>query len=204
MDYTAIGDTTNMASRLLNIAQPGQIAVSRPTQRLTEGYFVFDDLGSFTVKGKTEPIPVWAVTGEVHGRTRLEVSLERGLTPLAGRDAERAGCLDVYRRVSESGTPAIAVLSGEPGVGKSRLLYEFMRRVGGARRAGPGGDLPLARARDAVPPDPRVAAARPPVHRGHGGDEILDGVAGRLRTLGVDERGAGAPARAPPRRHRAG
>ena len=57
MDYTAIGDTTNMASRLLNIAEPGQIAVSRPTQRLTEGYFVFDDLGEFQVKGKTEPIP---------------------------------------------------------------------------------------------------------------------------------------------------
>src|SRR5262249_32332700 len=60
MDYTAIGDTPNLASRLLNIAQPGQIVVSRPTQRLTDGYFTFDDLGDFQVKGKTEPVRAYA------------------------------------------------------------------------------------------------------------------------------------------------
>jgi len=128
MDYTALGDTTNLAARLLNIAQPGQIALSRPTYRLTEGYFVFDDLGDFQVKGKTEPVRAYAPTGELAGRTRLEVSKERGLTPLVGRAAELDRLLAAFRRATE-GQGAIVLLAGEPGVGKSRLLYEFLRPI---------------------------------------------------------------------------
>src|SRR5262249_53772781 len=89
MDYTAIGDTTNLASRLLNIARPGQIVVGAVTHRALEGFFVFDDLGTFQVKGKTEPVRAYAVEAEIKGRTRLEVSKERGLTPMVGRRAER-------------------------------------------------------------------------------------------------------------------
>src|SRR6202795_5182409 len=128
MDYTAIGDTVNLAARILNIAQPGQIALSRPTYRLTEGYFVFDDLGDFQVKGKTEPVRAYAATGELAGRTRLEVSKERGLTPLVGRAAELDRLLAAFRRATE-GQGAIVLLAGEPGVGKSRLLYEFLRPI---------------------------------------------------------------------------
>ena len=77
MDYTAVGDTTNLAAGLLGIAQPGQIVVSRRTQQLSAGFFVFEDLGEFQVKGKTEPVRAYAVSREISGQTRLEVSRER-------------------------------------------------------------------------------------------------------------------------------
>src|SRR2546427_2005188 len=88
MDYTAVGDTTNLASRMLNVAHPGQIVCTPATHRLTAGFFEFEDLGEFSVKGKSEPVRGWAVVRERRGRTRLEVSRERGLTPLLGRGEE--------------------------------------------------------------------------------------------------------------------
>src|SRR5881296_2498068 len=80
MDYTAVGDTTNLAARLLSLAKPGQIVVSQGTQHLRDGYFVFEDLGEFQVTGKAEPVRASALMSEITGRTRLEVSRERGLT----------------------------------------------------------------------------------------------------------------------------
>ena len=77
MDYTAVGDTTNLAARLLNIAQPGQIAVSRHTQQLSAEFFVFENLGDFEVKGTTEPVHAYAVSSEISGLTSLELSRER-------------------------------------------------------------------------------------------------------------------------------
>ena len=130
MDYTAIGDTVNLAARILNVAQPGQIAMSRRTKELCEGFFVFDDLGDFQVKGKTEPVHVYAVQSEIGGRTRLEVSRERGLTPLIGRGSERQRLAETFQRAS-GGAGGVVVISGDPGVGKSRLLYEFLRGLDG-------------------------------------------------------------------------
>jgi len=130
MDYTALGDTVNLAARLLAIAQPGQIVVSRRTQRLRDHSFAFEDLGEFQVKGKSEPVRAYALIGEVLGRTRLEVSTERALTPLVGRDAELAVLQVAFERVV-TGTGTTVMLSGEPGVGKSRLLYEFLHQLHG-------------------------------------------------------------------------
>src|SRR6185295_1741880 len=128
MDYTAVGDTTNLAARLLSIAKPGQIVTSRRTQNLRDRFFVFEDLGDFQLKGKTEPVRAFAVDRELSGRTRLEVSKERGLTPLAGRDRELGRLTEIYGlMVDRQG--AIALLVGDAGVGKSRLLFEFMRSV---------------------------------------------------------------------------
>ena len=128
MDYTAVGDTTNLASRLLNLAQPGQIVVSRYVQHLRDGYFVFEDLGEFEVKGKSHPIRAYALTGEVRGRTRLEVSRARGLTPLIGRDAELAQLREAHRRAVRGEGHSVLIL-GEPGQGKSRLLFEFVQAL---------------------------------------------------------------------------
>ena len=128
MDYTAVGDTTNLASRLLNLAKPGQIVVSRYVQHLRDGYFVFEDLGEFEVKGKSHPIRAYALTGEVRGRTRLEVSRARGLTPLIGRDAELAQLREAHRRAVRGEGHSVLIL-GEPGQGKSRLLFEFVQAL---------------------------------------------------------------------------
>src|SRR5882672_5108656 len=128
MDYTAVGDTTNLAARLLAIAQPGQIVTSRRTQNLRDRFFVFEDLGDFQVKGKAEPVRAYAVSSELSGRAKLEVSKERGLTPLVGRDQELRSLAGIHRRaVDRQG--AIALLDGDPGVGKSRLLYEFLHSI---------------------------------------------------------------------------
>jgi len=71
MDYTALGDTVNLASRLLNVAQPGQIVASRHTRELCEGFFEFEDLGEFRVKGKTDAVHAFAVRHAIGGRTRI-------------------------------------------------------------------------------------------------------------------------------------
>ena len=126
MDYTAVGDTTNLAARLLSVARSGQIVVSRYTQHLRDGFFVFEDLGEFELKGKTHPVRAFALKGEVRGQTRLEVSKARGLTPLIGRAAELARLNEAQRRSAEGGG-LVLLLVGEPGQGKSRLLYEFLQ-----------------------------------------------------------------------------
>jgi class 3 adenylate cyclase/tetratricopeptide (TPR) repeat protein len=126
MDYTAVGDTTNLAARLLDIGKPGQIVASRRTQHLRDRIFDFEDLGDFQVKGKTEPVRAYAVTGELDRRARLEGSPDRLLTPLVGRTRELDALNSAWYRAS-SGEGAVVLLTGEPGVGKSRLLYEFLR-----------------------------------------------------------------------------
>src|SRR5437867_510390 len=126
MDYTAVGDTTNLAARMLSLARSGQIVVSRYTQHLRAGFFVFEDLGEFELKGKTHPVRAFALKGEVRGQTRLEVSKARGLTPLVGRAAELARLNEAQRRSAEGGG-LVLLLVGEPGQGKSRLLYEFLQ-----------------------------------------------------------------------------
>jgi class 3 adenylate cyclase/tetratricopeptide (TPR) repeat protein len=128
MDYTAVGDTTNLAARFLGIAQPGQIVVSERTHQLRNKVFIFEDLGEFQLKGKSEPVRAYALTGEIHGRARVEVSKDRIVTPLIGRDDEIGRLEEAFRRAS-SGEGAIVLLSGEAGVGKSRLLYEFLGRL---------------------------------------------------------------------------
>src|SRR3989441_10367433 len=128
MDYTAVGDTTNLAARLLNVAAPGQIVVSRYTQHMRDGFYTFEDLGEFDVKGKTQPIRAYALKGEVRGQTRLEVSRARGLTPLVGRETEMARLHAAHER-AVAGEGRAVLVTGEPGLGKSRLLYEFVHAL---------------------------------------------------------------------------
>src|SRR3989442_9458757 len=113
MDYTAVGDTTNLAARLLALAKPGQIVVSRRTQHLREGFFEFEDLDEFQVKGKTDPVRAYALVREIPGRTRLEVYSQRGLTPLVGRDGELFRLTEIYQR-ARPGQGRIVLLEGVP------------------------------------------------------------------------------------------
>ena len=121
MDYTAVGKTTNLAARMQSAAEPGHIVITEDTHRLVQGYVHSDAL---RVKGVSEPLVAYRVTGRRPGRTRFQISSERGLTPLVGRERELALLHDCLARV-KSGRGQVVGVVGEPGVGKSRLLHEF-------------------------------------------------------------------------------
>jgi class 3 adenylate cyclase/tetratricopeptide (TPR) repeat protein len=129
MDYTAVGDTTNVAARLQQAAEPGRIVASDSTHRLIEGYFHVRPLGAHALKGRAEPVRTWEIIGARRVRTRIEVEAERGLTPFVGRERELrllAECFEGAKR----GHGRIVFIVGEPGIGKSRLLHEYRRRMG--------------------------------------------------------------------------
>ena len=129
MDYTAVGDTTNVAARLLQAAAPGQIVISEAVQRAVGGYFETEALGPLSLKGKSEAVPAWlAVTARV-ARTRLDVEAERGLTSFVGRERELQIMEDCFGRAA-AGRGQVVLIVGEPGIGKSRLLHECQRRIG--------------------------------------------------------------------------
>ena len=129
MDYTAVGDTTNVAARLLQTAEPGRVVVSEPVHRFVEGFFRMQSLGELALKGKAEPVRAWEVLSARETRSRLDVEAERGLTTLAGRDRELAALADCFEK-ARAGPGQMVFIVGEPGSGKSRLLYEFRQRVG--------------------------------------------------------------------------
>jgi len=128
MDYTAVGDTTNVAARLQSLAEPGAILIGEATQQLVEGYIHNAAQGPVQVKGRTEAIQVYEVTGRRRRRSRLEVSIERGLTPLVGRERELNLLHDCLTR-AKAGRGQVVGIGGEPGIGKSRLLYEFRKTL---------------------------------------------------------------------------
>jgi class 3 adenylate cyclase/tetratricopeptide (TPR) repeat protein len=132
MDYTAVGDTTHLASRVQGLAEPGTIFITEATHRLVEGYVRSEALGPVPVKGRSEPVHVHRVIGRRRRRTRLEVSVERGLTELIGRERELAALRECLAR-ARAGRGQVVGIVGEPGVGKSRLLYELRRSLEGER-----------------------------------------------------------------------
>ncbi len=126
MDYTAVGQTTHLAARMEQLAAPGTIRLSAGTLALAEGYIEVKSFGPIPVKGLAEPVEVYEITGAGAARTRLQAARMRGLTRFVGRDTE----LDQLRRAAEEahgGHGQIVAVVGEPGVGKSRLYYEFIR-----------------------------------------------------------------------------
>ncbi|MBI2016364.1 MAG: AAA family ATPase, partial [Candidatus Rokubacteria bacterium] len=129
MDYTAVGDTTNVAARLQQVAGPGRILISEPTHRLVGAYFHSRPLEDLALKGKAEPVRAWELISARMPRTRLEIEAERGLTPFVGRERELQLLSESFGKV-KGGRGQVVLVVGEPGIGKSRLLYEFRRRLG--------------------------------------------------------------------------
>jgi class 3 adenylate cyclase/tetratricopeptide (TPR) repeat protein len=125
VDYTVVGQTANLAARLEQMAQPGSVLTTSATVQLAEGYIATKSLGAVPVRGIPGPVQIYEVTGVGAARTRLDVAAERGLTRFVGRDIE----LEQLRRVQQlagQGRGQVAAIVGEAGVGKSRLVREFL------------------------------------------------------------------------------
>jgi class 3 adenylate cyclase/tetratricopeptide (TPR) repeat protein len=125
MDYTAVGQTTHLAARMEQLAMPGTIRMTIDTLRLAEGFVQIKSLGPVPVKGVSEPVEIFELTGAAAVRTRLQASRARGFTRFVGREPE----LDQIRQAAEqakAGRGQVVAVVGEPGVGKSRLVHEFV------------------------------------------------------------------------------
>jgi hypothetical protein len=128
MDYSAIGDTTNLASRLQTQAEPRTILVSETTARLVEGYIRLEALAPVEVRGKTEPVPVFKVMGAFPRRSPIVSRSERTLSEFVGRHRELATLEKIFTQV-ESGSGQVVGIVADAGAGKSRVLYEFRQRL---------------------------------------------------------------------------
>ena len=128
MDYTAVGDTTNLASRMESMARPGAILVSKNTYRLSRDFFEFKPLGEIEVKGKEYPQEAFELTKMSEVETRIEAAAAKGLTRFVGRKNSMAALVEACDK-AHSGSGQVAGIVGEAGVGKSRLLLEFRNRL---------------------------------------------------------------------------
>jgi hypothetical protein len=126
MDYTAIGDTTNLAARLENLAKPGTILISTNTHKLVKNYFEFESIGDVKVKGKKDAQIVYVLSGVAKVETRIEAAIAKGLTKFVGRSKEIQILKEAYEK-AKSGSGQVVGVVGEAGVGKSRLLIELRR-----------------------------------------------------------------------------
>lgn len=130
MDYTALGDTVNLASRMEQIAQPGNITVAEDTYKIAKDYFRFKPLGALDIKGKKKKVSVFEVIeSREEERTRLEISKEHGFTKFICRQREIEVLNDSFAR-SKEGLGQVVTIIGDAGIGKTRLLYEFRKVLG--------------------------------------------------------------------------
>lgn len=128
MDYTAVGDTTNLASRLQDAAAPGSVYISKATEQLVHGLVETRDAGIFELKGKSVPAHAYEVLGERAMRSRIEATAEEGLTALVGRRSELHTLETSFASASASQGRVVFIV-GEAGLGKSRLIYEFRESI---------------------------------------------------------------------------
>jgi predicted ATPase len=129
-EQLALGETPNIAARLQALAAPNSVAISATSQHLVQGYCLYDDLGAHTLKGVDTPLQVYRVLGESGAQSLLDVPSPRGLTPLVGREAEVSLLLDRWAQVKE-GLGQVVLLSGEAGIGKSRLVQVLKDHLAG-------------------------------------------------------------------------
>jgi predicted ATPase len=126
MDYSAVGQTTHLAARMEQLAAPGSVLLTAATLRLVEGLVRVQALGPVPVKGLAEPVEVFELVGVTALRRRLQAAVARGLSPFVGRQPELEALQQALARAG-AGQGQVVALIGEPGVGKSRLVYEFLQ-----------------------------------------------------------------------------
>jgi class 3 adenylate cyclase/predicted ATPase len=124
----ALGDTPNLAARLQGLAEPDTVVVSAETLRLVKGYIQYTDLGPQSFKGVDAPVSVYRVLGQGTAQTRLEVTAAHGWTPLVGREAEVALLHERWTQARD-GLGQVVLLSGEAGIGKSRLVQVLHEHI---------------------------------------------------------------------------
>jgi class 3 adenylate cyclase/tetratricopeptide (TPR) repeat protein len=185
MDYTAVGDTTNVAARLQQSAAPGEIVIAEATARQVRSDVRLAAAGAIDVKGKSEPVVAYKVLGLAPPRSAFERAAERAFGRFVGRDAElqRLGGL---LAAAHDGRGRLVRVVGEAGSGKSRLVYELRRTLSGAelttleaRCRSYGGAIPYLPILDLVRGQCGIEEIDPP-------DVIGDKLRGTLTTLGLD------------------
>ncbi|HKA53112.1 MAG TPA: adenylate/guanylate cyclase domain-containing protein, partial [Candidatus Binatia bacterium] len=126
-----VGETPNIAARLQEVAAPNTVVISGATYRLVQGLCECRDLGSRELKGLSTPLPIYQVIRESAAQSRFEAAVQKGLTPLVGRTEELA-LLQQRWEQAKVGAGQVVLLSGEPGIGKSRLVQELTEQLGHA------------------------------------------------------------------------
>jgi class 3 adenylate cyclase len=127
-EQLALGETPNIAARIQGLAASNTVAISEATSRLVQGYFDCEALGAQALRGVAEPVPVYRVLQESRARGRLDVAQPRGLTPLVGRESEVTLLLERWAQ-AKSGQGQVVLLSGDAGIGKSRLVQMLKEHV---------------------------------------------------------------------------
>src|SRR5262249_564662 len=120
-EQLALGETPNIAARIEGLAAPNTLLISEATYRLIRGYFEYQDLGAQTLRGVAEPVTLYRVLSESGATSRLDVAQPRGLTPLVGRESEVTLLLERWEQ-AKSGQGQVVLLTGDAGIGKSRLV----------------------------------------------------------------------------------
>ena len=182
MDYSAVGQTTHLAGRMEQLAQPGATLLTRETLQLVQGHVTVRPTGPLLVKGLPDPLEAFELIGPGQARSRLQAAAIRGLTRFVGREAELAMLHRTMERAGAGHGQVVCVI-GEPGVGKSRLVHEFIH--GGLPSAWRVIETATVSYGRATPYLPIVALLRDYFQVEEGDDEVkvLDKVASRLRAL---------------------
>ncbi len=127
-ELAVVGETPNVASRVEGVAEPNTVVISSATHNLVEGYFLCQPLGPHVLKGVSQAVELYRVLGESGAQSRLDIASARGLTPLIGRE-EEVGLLSASWNRVKDGHGQVVLLSGEGGIGKSRLVQVLEKHV---------------------------------------------------------------------------
>jgi class 3 adenylate cyclase/tetratricopeptide (TPR) repeat protein len=182
MDYTAVGQTTHLAARMEQLAMPGSILITPATLALAEGYLVVKSLGPRPIRGLPGPLEVYEIVGAATVRSRFQAAASRGLTRFIGRQTE----LDQLHQALDqagAGRGQVVAVVGEPGIGKSRLYWEFTRshRTQGWLTI-EAGSVSYGKATNYLPVV-ELLRAYFPIEAGDGARKITEKVTGKLLAL---------------------